>query len=254
MPIHRPMWHRTIPKSSIPGLPCPQCATGKLKLIKDGLNVREPRYSTDWREKDWENWEPWQNVERWSAELRCDEGACGEIVNMIGDIESVQTEIELSGGIMTWGFEDALRIQAVYPAPPLFPVSSNVPRPVARELEVTARMFWTDTSACVARLRTAVERLLDDQKVPKEKKTKKGKVLRMDLKERIDAFATGAIHADQLQGLRNIGNLGTHGGSDVTNEDLFDAIDVLEFVMTGIYDTQTINAKAKKLQAKKSGT
>jgi hypothetical protein len=75
----------------------------------------------------------------------------------------------------------------------------------------------------------------------------------MSLKERIDAFSNGAIHQDQLQGLRNIGNLGTHGANDVTDEDLFDALDVLEFVLTGIYDTQTINAKAKKLEGKKPG-
>jgi hypothetical protein len=42
-------------------------------------------------------------------------------------------------------------------------------------------------------------------------------------------------------------------GDDVDPDDLFDAIDVLEFVLTGIYDTKTINAKAQKLASKKSG-
>jgi len=251
MPIHRPLWHRITSKEKMPGLPCPNCTTGKLKIIKDGLSVREPKYSSQWREKHRDEWEPDHNVERWSAVLRCDEDSCCEIVNVIGDKECVEAEVELPSGKKTWGLEDVLRIQAVFPAPPLFRVSSQVPPSIARELEVAFRMYWTDTSACTARLRTAVERLLDNQKVPKEKKTKKGKIQRMDLKERIDAFATGAVHAVQLQGLRNIGNLGTHGGGDVTDEDLFDAIDVLEFVLTGIYDTQTINAKAKKLQGKK---
>jgi len=166
----------------------------------------------------------------------------------------VDAEVELDNGTMTRGLEAVFRIQAVFPAPPVFLISSNVPHRVARELKVAFRMYWTDTSACVARLRTAVERLLDDQKVPKEKLTKKDKVLRMNLKERIEAFTTGAVHAEQLQGLRNIGNLSTHGARDVTDDDLFDTIDVIEFVLTGIYDTQTINAKAKKLQSKKSAT
>lgn len=254
MPIHRPLWHRVTPKNTIPGLPCPKCAMGKLKLIKDGLTVREPKYSSEWRQKNRDDWEPDYIVERWSAELRCDEDACGEIVNMIGDIDVVDAEDELPDGTMAWCLEDVLRIQAVFPAPPFFRLSSNLPRAVARELEVAFCMYWTDTAACVARLRTAVERLLDNRKVPKEMKTKKGKMKRMNLKERIDSFTTGAVHADQLQGLRNIGNLGTHGMGDVTDEDLFDAIDVLEFVLTGIYDTQTINAKAKKLQGKKTAT
>lgn len=251
MPIHRPLWHRTVDKESLPGLPCPRCTPGKLKLVKDGLNVREPKYSELWRERNCDDWEPDHNVERWSAEMRCDETACGEVVHMIGDVEVVQAEIDLPDGKTAWGLEDVLRIQAVFPSPALFRLSDNIPRAVAKELGVAFRMYWTDRAACVARLRTAVERLLDDQGVPTEKKTKKGKLLRMDLKERIGAFTTGAVHADQLQGLRVIGNLGTHGGDDVTSEDLFDAVDVLEFVLTGIYDTQTINAKAMKLQNKK---
>lgn len=252
MPIHRPLWHRTIPQSAIPGLPCPRCTAGKLKLIKNGLTLQEPKYSSEWRKNNMDDWEPDYSVGRWSAELCCDEDPCSEIVNMIGDTEVVEAEDELSAGTMGRCLEDVLRIQAVFPAPPFFRVSENVPRPVARELEVAFRMYWTDTSACVARLRTAVERLLDDRKVPKEMKTKKNKVQRMDLKQRIDSFTSGAVHAAQLQGLRHIGNLGTHGANDVTDEDLFDAIDVLEFVLTGIYDTQTITAKAKKLQSKKS--
>lgn len=252
MPIHRPLWYRLTPKKNLPGLPCPRCNNGKLKLGSDGLKIQEPNYSSDFRENDWENWEPYDLVERWSAELKCDETACGEVVHLIGDVELVQTEVRTPDGDVTWGYEDVLRIQAAFPAPPLFRLSNNVPRSVRNELLVAFRMYWTDRSACVSRLRTAVERLLDDQKIPREKTSQSGKVSRMDLKQRIDAFTSGVAHAEQLQGLRNIGNLGTHGGSDdVTDEDLFDAVDVLEFVLTGIYDTQAINAKATKLKGKK---
>lgn len=250
MPINPSTWNRIVPKTSIPGLPCPHCATGKLKLLKDTLVLREPKYSSDWHKNNPDGWEPDSATERWSATLRCDEVACGEVVNMIGDIEVVDVEL-IEDGQMNWGLEDVLRIQAVFPAPPLFRISANVPRTVKRQLELAFRMYWADLSACVARVRTAVERLLDDQNVPKQKLTKKGKVLRMDLKERIDSFTNGAVHKAQLQGLRNIGNLGTHGGDEVDPEDLFDAMDVLEFVLTGIYDTKTINAKAQKLAKKK---
>jgi hypothetical protein len=252
MPVNRSVWHRITSKGAIPGLPCPRCASGKLKLVDDGLAVLEPNYWSAYRNSN--DWEPDEVIERWSATLRCDENACGEIVQMIGDTEVVQTEIELPGGQVEWGLEEVLRIQAVFPAPPLFHISDNVPPKVKQQLDLAFRMYWTDVSACVGRLRTAVEALLDHQKVPKEKLTKNGKMHRMDLKERIDAFTGGAVHKDQLQGLRNIGNLGTHGTDDVTDDDLFDAIDVLEFVLTGIFDTQMIKAKAKKLADKKPVT
>lgn len=252
MPVNRPTWHRLTSRADLPGLPCPCCMTGKLKLVADGLAILEPKYSSDYRATD--DWEPDNTVERWSATLRCDETACGEIVHMIGDTETVEAEIALPGGRVEHGLEDVLHIQAVFPAPALFRVSDKVPRKVSEQLKLAFRMYWTDVSACVARLRTSVEALLDNQRVPKERKLKNGDMHRMSLKERIDVFTAGAPHKEQLQGLRNIGNLGTHGTDDVTHEDLFDAIDVLEFVLTGIFDTQTIAAKAKKLAEKKAAT
>ena len=255
MPIHRETWHRLVPKDNLPGLPCPHCAIGKMKMVKNGLASLEPKHVTDWRAKNPDDWEFEFATERWSASMRCDESTCGEVIHMIGDIEVVETDIDLPGGDSTWAYEKVLRIQAVFPAPPLFWISNNVPRKVKEQLDIAFRMYWTDVSACVARIRTAVERLLDDQSVPKErlltKGKKAGKMHRMDLSERIDSFASGSAHKDQLQGLRNIGNLGTHGTEDVEDSDLFDAVDVLEFVLTGVYDTKTINAKAGKLKSKK---
>lgn len=252
MPINRPTWHRLTPRETLPGLPCPRCATGKLRLVENALRIAEPQYSIDYHDDP--NWEPDNVVERWSATLRCDEAPCGERVEMIGDTESVEIDVETSPGTYAYGLEQVLRIRAVYPPSPLFRVSETVPYKVKEQLTLAFRMYWTDVSACVARLRTAVEAMLDHQKVPRERLLPgKNKLRPMNLQERINAFANGAAHQDQLQGLRNIGNLGTHGGGDVTDEDLFDAIDVLEYVLTGVYDTKTIKAKAKKLEAKKAG-
>lgn len=257
MPINQQTWYRLVPKNHVFGLPCPACATGKLKLDATGVALAEPKYSDDYRGND--SWEPENVVERWSARLVCDEPPCGEIVNLIGDIETVEVDLDDGDGQIYWGArEDVLRIRAAFPAPPLFRISNNVPSRVRRELDLAFQLYWADTSACVARLRTAVEALLDHQKVPTERLIKNGpnknKMKRMDLFERIKAFTGGAVHEGQLDGLRNIGNLGTHGGDDVDDSDLFDALEVLEFVLTGIYDTKVINAKAAKLQAKKSGT
>ncbi len=92
--------------------------------------------------------------------------------------------------------------------------------------------------------------MLDQQKVPKEMLSQKsGKMVRLDLFDRIALFeknATGADAAESLHALRHIGNLGTHGSS-VSIEALFDAVDVLEDVLLGIYGKKSIKAKAKKL-------
>ncbi|MBS1054310.1 DUF4145 domain-containing protein [Gluconobacter kondonii] len=225
-----------------------------MKQVKNSLVSLEPTYISAWRAKNSDYWEAEFAIERWSVSMQCDETTCGEVIHMIGDIEVVEANVDLPDGGSIWGNEEMLRIQAVFPVPPLFRISENVPENVKKQLELAFRMYWTDVSACVARLRTAVERLLDDQGVPKQRLQKKGKnvgtMQRMDLYQRIESFTKGLAHKDQLQGLRNIGNLGTHGTEDVEDSDLFDAVDVLEFVLTGIYDTKTINAKAGKLKLK----
>jgi hypothetical protein len=92
--------------------------------------------------------------------------------------------------------------------------------------------------------------MLDQQKVAKEQLNKKtGKMERLTLYNRIVLFerlATGAGTAESLHALRNIGNLGTHGAS-VSLEALFDAIDVVEDVLLGVYEKKSIKAKVKKL-------
>jgi hypothetical protein len=212
--------------------------------------TKEPKYSIDHHSSP--DWEPDHSIERWSAQLSCDETNCGEIVNLIGDSELVEIEYDEPGGYQGWAYESMLFIRAMFPAPPLFAHSPQVPYKVRDQLDLASQMYWTDTSACVSRLRTAVEAILDQQKVPKERHDKKGKQYRMNLEQRIHAFASNTPNSDFLNGLRNIGNLGTHGANDVTDDDLFDAIDVLEHVIGQIYLAPEITTKAKKLASRKS--
>jgi hypothetical protein len=108
MPIHRSAWHRLTPKNNLPALPCPRCVTGKLKLRPNGLTSYEPKYVADWRDQNPDDWEHDFATERWSASMRCDEAACGEVVHMIGDIEVVETDVPLPGGQSTWGYQDVV--------------------------------------------------------------------------------------------------------------------------------------------------
>jgi hypothetical protein len=143
-----------------------------------------------------------------------------------------------------------LHVRSVFPAPPLFRIPDGVPSSVAKQLRLAFQLFWTDIPSCVARLRTSVELMLDQEKVANEQFRKKtGEMERLALYNRIILFerqATGADAAESLHALRNIGNLGTHGSS-VSHEALFDAVDVLEDVLLGVYEKKSIKAKAKKL-------
>ncbi len=248
MSVKRSIWISLFDQSSFPGLPCPQCEPGKLKLVSNSLKMEEPSFSATARKDP--DWDPEWITNRFQARLKCDEKHCGEIVSVAGETETVQTEFDEDDGFSGWGLQEVLSLKSVFPAPPLFKISDNTPNGVKKQLRLAFQFFWSDYSTSAGRLRTAVELMLDSQKIPKEKLTKKGKTMRMDLAERIEFFASSATGSDAkeaLHGLRYVGNLGTHG-SEVSKEALFDACDVLEDVLLGVYEKKSINAKVKKLK------
>ncbi|BCP51745.1 hypothetical protein K32_03620 [Kaistia sp. 32K] len=156
-------------------------------------------------------------------------------------------------GYKGWGYIDHLQPHAVFPAPPLFRPPVDTPSDVQQQLQLAFQLYWVDLAASIGRLRTAVEQMLDDQNIPRDKGSASGKTTRMDLASRIDVFAAtanGSDSKDALDALRHIGNLGTHGTA-VSDEAFFDAVDVLEDVLLGVYDKKSIKAKITKLNSSK---
>ena len=246
MSVNRAVWKTLFEKDAFPGLPCPQCATGKMKLVPATLFLEEPAFSIQQHGHD--DFEPDWIKQRFSARLKCDEAVCGEILTMAGDTETVSVYLEESEGYTGWAVQDVLRPKSVFPAPPLFPILEKAPYRVREQLQLGFQLFWTDLAACAGRLRTAVELMLDDQGVP-DQVSKKGKMERATLWDRIESFAATTAGDDlkePLHALRHIGNLGTHG-TTLTSEAFFDAADVLEDVLLGVYEKKSLKKKIKKL-------
>lgn len=252
MTVNRSVWNRLFDQNSFPGLPCPECETGKLKLDADSFAISEPPFSRS--SHSHEDFEPDWVEQRFIARLVCDEKKCGEIVAMAGDTELVEMYSDDEEEYKGWYLASVLRPRCVFPAPPLFRIPKGVPQAVRRELLISFQLFWTDLSSCISRLRTSIEAMLDQQGVPTTKlNIETGKTSRLDLYARIKAFeqqVSGAEAADALQALRNVGNLGTHGNS-ITPEATFDAFDVMEDVLLGVYEKQSIKAKANNLKGLK---
>lgn len=246
MTIDRARWSRYFSQLEIPSFPCPACKPGKLKAAADPVKLSEPEYSKIHRDTD--DWEPDHTLHRWSLMMECDESKCGEIAHMMGDTEFVDTVVEVDGKYFN-GLEEVCEIQAFFPAPPIFPLSNNVPARVKRELRLAFQLYWTDAAACVGRIRTAVEELLDERSIPRKTKSKTGKMVRMTLSERIKVFSVAASQQEILDGLRVVGNIGVHESNGLSDGDLFDALDVLQYLLAGIYDSQSIQLKSKKLIA-----
>ena len=173
---------------------------------------------------------------------------------MIGDTGVEQVFLsEEEDGYTGMGLEQFYRPRSLFPAPRLFWTPTTIPLPIRTQLELGFQLFWTDLSASLSRFRTAIELMLDDKGAPKSAINTKGISVRLNLAQRIDKFAQTSADdtlKDQLQALRHIGNLGTHGSS-VGTDDYFDAVDVLEDAILGVYEKKSLKSKVAKLSALK---
>ena len=181
--------------------------------------------------------------------MRCVRSECGEVVAVAG---RAPTEIYLEHE-EGWVAGPMLYPAALVPAPPLIELPSDTPPIVTRNIEQAFALYWMNLGATTNRLRIAIERMLDDLKIPKERDTKAGTTKRIDLFERIELFKTEAPeHAETFNALRIVGNLGSHEG-DVEEAVVLDAFSILEHAVSEIYGrrSQTIDALRKKIIASK---
>lgn len=249
MPVNHDLWWRSFPKGHIPALPCPEC---NASLALDGeIRSQESTHSINLR-KEHPEWDTDLLTENFSMHLKCVSAACGQIVVVGGAVVVDEVHFEDEDGYNS-KYETMLAPSSMYPAPPLFKVPANTPAPVQSQLKLAFQFFWADFPSCLARVRTSVELVLDEQSVPSEKLNANGIKIPINLSERIDLYKsqTGdGDSADSLNALRLVGNLGTHE-TKVSKEALFDALDVYEDVLTKIYTNHSIHAKkAKLLQTK----
>lgn len=237
MPLDLKLWNEIFPQGALPLWPCPKCKHGRVSVVGNSQKVMEPSYSKLMRSH--EDWEPFWIIERFVAIMKCSDQTCGEIVVVAGDTELVEENDEEFGR----GFVTYIRPRSVFPGPPVIAIPTETPRQVAEELDLAFQLYWSDLGASANRLRTSLERLLDDLKIPKTKIDKNQKKhFYRPLASRIGLFAKKKPeYGDNLDALRIVGNLGTH--SIVGRQALLAAFEIYEATLAEIYGKRT-----KKLQ------
>jgi hypothetical protein len=143
---------------------------------------------------------------------------------------------------------------ACHPMPDIIEVPAKCPNEVSNELRSAFALFWAHPEACAGRIRVALEGLMTHLGVPKERTAKTGKVIHIDLHDRIDIFSlTDAGTGTQLMALKWLGNAGSHGRT-VSRSDLLDAFEIMEHALIEIIEGRAAKVAelAKKLTAKHS--
>lgn len=244
-PLEQELWEGLFPLDDPPLFPCPHCSKARLALEEAGTHQEEPQYSKALR-KD-ADWDPEWITQRVALRLKCTDKKCGEVVFVSGEI--VFSDVIDDDG--DWSVEERFVPRSMVPAPPIIAIPGEVPRTVSVHVESAFELYWVDLGASANRLRTSVEVLLDDFKIPREGKRKNGKTYRLSLEARAEAFKLiDSDHATTFDALRVVGNLGSHG--EVYRQPLLDAFAIYEDALRELYGKhkQKIAALRKKIIAK----
>ncbi len=230
MPINRNHWKKRF--STLPTWSCPTCQNGTLSLGSSKISHLETGPSKEAKQHD--AWEPEWITERFTAQLVCNDGTCGEIVTVVGDTAH-EEDHDWERQQQNWSrlFEPLF----INPAPHVFPIPVNCPETVTEELQRAFSLLWSDPGSSANRLRSAVEALLTDKKVPRTTIGRNSKRSRLSLHSRIVSFRTKDVAAaDLLLAVKWLGNAGSHTNlEELERTDLLDGFELFEHVLELVY-------------------
>lgn len=241
--MNRKLWTSSFDPKKPPQFPCPTCDAGRLGLVEETTHIVEPAYSKDAHSH--EEWEPDWITERFSMHLKCSDKGCGEVVVVAGDTTVLEFYEEGPEGYDV-SYMTAVKPKIMFPAPPIIDVPENAPDTVTGPLDAAFGLYWTDRAAAAARIRTSLERLLDDKLVPTEAINKDGQTHLLDLNGRIQVFEkTNPDEAETFHALRMVGNIGAHG-QDLKSQTLLDVLEIYEDALEKLYSDKQAKLKAIK--------
>lgn len=192
MAFQRKLWGETLRHD--PGYPCPNCEFGVLENATHVDCVIAPLVA------------PPPGPSLFIEGLECTK--CHQLVVAVG--------YEKKSGRV---------VKGMLPAPPLITLPSKTPPSVARELNAAFTLFWVDLGACANKLRSSVERVLENFQVPG--KSLYDKIANFEQKDK--------EQAETFHALRQVGNIGSHEGGN-TRQTILDAFEVYEHALSELFD------------------
>ena len=221
---------------------CPTCSRGRLILDKDSLDKRATASA---RQMGPDDYDPDLDTLSFSARLTCNLPACNESVFCIGDTAGT---VEWDDEFGDHAYIQVLRPKYLHPSPIVFVPPSKTPREVKAAISLASSLLWASTGAACNALRTSLELIMDDMKIPKQAFNKRKELY--DLKVHARVQELGRKHSQisaLLMAAKLVGNEGSHEG-DVGRSDALDAFAFVDHVVTYLYDDsmRTVRAQAKQ--------
>ena len=232
MPVNRATWKSDFTRERFLSWPCANCG-GKVALRDGTLLQSEAAMSLEAHSHD--AWEPSWIAGRFTALLHCGDCKDPAVVSgvFVGDEFYGEEEIEIF---------NRYEPKFISPPPALIDIIPQTPEAVEEELEQAFALFWTDAEACANRLRSTLERILDDQRIQKVP-SRENRRVRLSLHSRLELLhAKKPDVSELLMAAKWIGNAGSHGAA-LARDDLFDGFDLIEQALVMLYSDTAITTK-----------
>jgi len=229
----------------IPPWPCPACKQGTIQSVKAG-------------ESPFRHWpdtgvvhgidegaiERWDDYGVFSATLRCSSYQCQQGIAVIGDYST-----NLVSSHPSYEIERKYEIRDIHPAILLIDVPNATPGPIKAALSSSFSLYWRDPQACAARLRTAVEGVVDHLGPPRKARSKfisLGTRLNNLKFQHPELFEAADV-------LRHVGNDGAHGDA-IDRDRLLASYELFEIELRQLFadDASRRRALITKLRPQKS--
>ncbi|MFD3249109.1 DUF4145 domain-containing protein [Rahnella aquatilis] len=236
---------------AIPDWSCPVCARATLELVPDSF--KEKRTAKAHHEKAMhEGFGPEDDESVFSCLLRCNNKNCLEPVAVSGNGYGERQYHDRSG--YDWDYVSIYKPRCFYPALSLFTPCDDYPEKIKAQLIEISAQLPGHPQAAVNALRTTLEIVLDDFKVPRQEK---GGYL--SLHNRISRIPAPYQYVEAgFRAMKWLGNTGSHNLQPVSPDDIEGACIMLDDYLLRIYQrpadhsatiaqlTQNHNPKFKK--------
>ena len=229
---------------------CPVCGKGLLSLKKESFSKDERAHSRDHSDDAWEpDWVEYV----FSCLFYCSNSKCREVIGCVG-VGFVDWDVEYDEeGMQEQVWYDAFRPKYFEPPLNIISIPDKCPESVRNPLIESFRHFFSSPSLSANSVRVALECLLDELKVVRFKLVgNKRRVI--SLHERISKIpAKHQDLKDLILAVKWLGNAGSHASGGVTVDDVLDAYEMTEHVLSEIYVSprKRLNALAKRVNMKK---
>ena len=198
------------------------------------LSFYETNHSKEARGAD--DWDPDWIQYSFAAVFACNNSKCKEVVTCCGDGRVDGNQYEDQNGDVDIEYHEVFFPKYFSYPLDVFPIPASCPKEIQDEVRKSFQIFMADPSSAANHIRTAIEHLMTFLKVKRFDKNKGKTLVNISLHRRIIIYGTKKkAVADKLLAIKWLGNAGSHPGG-ITKDDMLDAYDILEHVLSPIFD------------------